>query len=149
MSNRRASNTFDKLKRSAQSRWKDSHSGKTRVTVQVGHCSKAVGASEVADALADSLPQNAYLVIAGCDGACFDAPQVVVTDPLGELRQFARVTPESAKQIATDLCSRARWSWTTRVDSIILRRAAARSRSTCAAELDSTDHRRLRPPRRL
>ena len=105
MSNRRASSTFDKLKQSAHQSWQDGHSGKTRVVVQVGHCSQAVGASEVADALADSLPQNAYLVIAGCDGACFDAPQVVVTDPSGELRRFARVTPESAKQIAADLSS--------------------------------------------
>ena len=44
--------------------------GMTRVTVQVGHCSLAVGAAEVVKAVEETLPEDAYLVVAGCDGAC-------------------------------------------------------------------------------
>ena len=61
---------------------------------QVGHCSQAVGAAQVAQTVKGSLSDDAYVVIAGCDGACFDAPQIIVTEPFGEQRRFARVTPD-------------------------------------------------------
>ena len=105
MSNNKASSAYDKLNRAAQQRWQADRDGKTRVALQIGHCSQAVGATEVADALAESLPENAYLVTAGCDGACFDAPQVVATDPSGAQHRFAHVTPDSARKIATDFLS--------------------------------------------
>ena len=88
---------FDGLKDSARHSWEVSRGGKKLVVVQVGHCSLSVGAGEVAEALSSSLPQDAYLVISGCDGACFDAPQVVVAGPTAESqRRFSRVTPEAA-----------------------------------------------------
>ena len=76
--------------------------GKTRVVVQVGHCSDSVGASEVERALASSLPDSVYLVMAGCDGACFRAPQVVLTGPTGTSVKLARVQPAiAAERVAT------------------------------------------------
>ena len=76
------------LKTSAQARLSSVAEGKTRVAVQVAHCSKAVGADSIADLLGNALPDTAYLVTTGCDGACFDAPQVLVTDPSGNQRRF-------------------------------------------------------------
>ena len=57
------------------------HREKTRVTVQVDHGSVAVGANLVASTLADTLPESAYLVVAGSDGASFEAPKILVTSP--------------------------------------------------------------------
>ena len=91
---------FDELAGSSGRRRDSAVSGKTRFTVQVGHCSRSVGAADVAEALAESLPEGAYLAIAGCDGACFDAPKVVVIDSSGTQRTFARVTPDDAARIA-------------------------------------------------
>ena len=95
-----ASSALDKLRQAANGRREPSSEAKTRFAVQVGHCSLAVGAAEVADALASSLPDNAYMATAGCDGACFDAPSVLVTDPSGGTRRYVRVTAEAARQIA-------------------------------------------------
>ena len=106
MSKGSVSGTFEALKHSAQERWDSGHRGKTRTAVQVGHCSQSVGAAEVAAALAESLPDSAYLVTAGCDGACFDAPQVLVTGPSGSQLRHARVTPDSARQIAEGFAGR-------------------------------------------
>ena len=50
----------------------------TRVTVQVGHCSLAVGADEVVEAVRETLPGDAYLATAGCDGACFAGPKLSI-----------------------------------------------------------------------
>ena len=64
------------------------------MVVQVGHCSETVGAGKVAHALRTALAQlpDACLVAAGCDGACFAAPQVVVTYPSGLQQRHTRVT---------------------------------------------------------
>ena len=105
MSDRSLTSAFDRLKQSAQQRWSTAYAGKTRVAVQVGHCSQAAGAAEVCEALAGSLPEQAYLVTSGCDGACFNAPQVLTTGPSGARKRFVRVTkediPEIAKEVAT------------------------------------------------
>ena len=92
-----------KVRRAAVQRLDAQRAGKTRVAVQVGHCSRSVGAAEVAEALAGSLPENAYVVVAGCDGACFDAPQVVVTGPTGATSRYARVQPDDAERIADEI----------------------------------------------
>ena len=92
------SHAFERLRDSAQDR-DSARGGKTRIAVQVGHCSQSVGAGEVAGALARSLPNGAYMAITGCDGACFNAPQVVVPDASGGKHAYARVTPESAADI--------------------------------------------------
>ena len=79
--------------------------GKTRVMVQVGQCSQALGADAVAQCLADALEShdNAYLVVTGCDGACFAAPQVVVNEPDGRTRHYSQVTARDVPAIAAAL----------------------------------------------
>jgi NADH-quinone oxidoreductase subunit F len=97
--------TYGELQQVAQERLQDKTSGRTRVLAQVGHCSQAVGALEVADALRDALASrsDAYLVVAGCDGACFAAPQVIVTYPSGVVRYYSRVTPPDVDGIISSL----------------------------------------------
>jgi NADH:ubiquinone oxidoreductase subunit F (NADH-binding) len=79
--------------------------GQTRVAVQVGHCSRAVGAAEVVQALAKARSggEDIRLVETGCDGACFAAPQVVVTRPSGAARYYQRVAPEAVPDIVDSL----------------------------------------------
>ena len=74
-------------------------STQTRIVVQIGHCSKSVGAGDAEEALRESLPSHAYLVVAGCDGACFEAPVVTVTRPGEEPQRFARVVAETAEAL--------------------------------------------------
>ena len=79
--------------------------GKTRVMVQVGQCSRAVGADIVFDQLHEALESrtDAYLVATGCDGACFAAPQVVVNEPDGSTRHYSRVIPADVPAIVAPL----------------------------------------------
>ena len=73
--------------------------------VQVGHCSEAVGASEVAYALEATLAHrsDACLVVVGCDGACFAAPQVIVTHPSGLKQRHTRVTTADVPALVRSL----------------------------------------------
>ena len=91
------------LKRAAEERWRSAHGDQTRVAVQVGHCSQAVGAAEVLKTLADSVPESAYVVEAGCDGACFEGTKVVVTDSSGSVRTYTRVDTDGANRIANTI----------------------------------------------
>ena len=97
--------TIGELRRAAAKRMDHRYSGKTRVVVQVGHCSGAVGAHEVVESLADtfSTRPDLELVIAGCDGACFNAPQVLVTPPGEDTLRFGRVSREDARKLAEAL----------------------------------------------
>ena len=74
-------------------------SGLTRVVVQIGHCSQAIGAAEVAYELEKALPDDAYLVTAGCDGACFAAPKFSVTSPEGRIDEYCNTSAEAVKKI--------------------------------------------------
>ena len=103
MSSISVSGTFARLRQSALERWDPQRASRTRAAVQVGHCSLSVGAAEIARLLEPALPQDAYLVISGCDGACFDAPQVLVTDPSGAQRRYTRVTADSVSRISEDI----------------------------------------------
>ncbi len=73
--------------------------------VQVGHCSEAVGAGEVARTLKTALAQrpDACFIIAGCDGACFAAPQVIVTYPSGRQQRHTRVTTADVPALVRSL----------------------------------------------
>ena len=62
-----------------------------RVVVQIDHTSLAVGGGEVVGAFREALPDSAYLVVAGSDGASFHAPKVVVSTPEGALKIFQNV----------------------------------------------------------
>ena len=65
----------------------------TRVVVQWGHCSQAVGAADIHRRLVQLFQgrDDVVVVAAGCDGACFAATQVVVELPDGRARFFDRV----------------------------------------------------------
>jgi len=80
---------------------------KIRVVVQVGHCSQSVGAARVAEELRGAIDgrSNVYLVEAGCDGACFAAPQVIITGPSRDVQHFARVIPSEVPALVETLTS--------------------------------------------
>ena len=86
--------TFDELKERARQRSLGPMSGRTRVMLQLGQCSQAMGGNDVAHALREAVKDlpDAYLVITGCDGACFAAPQVVVNEPEGRTRYYSGVS---------------------------------------------------------
>ena len=65
----------------------------TRVLVQWGHCSQAVGADAIFRRLSEMLAsrQDVAVVAVGCDGACFAATQVTVERPDGTFQYFDRV----------------------------------------------------------
>ena len=127
---------FEELSQRARASSDALHGGKSRVTVQVGHCSTSVGAHEVADALVASIREDAYVVVAGCDGACFAAPKVLVNDPSGATTGFARVNVADAESIAHDLRS-ARMDGST--DDIDFFGNQHRIGLNACGELDSTD----------
>ncbi len=66
----------------------------TRVLVQWGHCSQAVGADAIFRRLNEMLAsrQDAAVVAVGCDGACFAATQVVVERTNGTTCFFDRIS---------------------------------------------------------
>ena len=76
---------------------------KTRVVLQLDHSSTAVGGREVASALTEALPDSAYLVIAGSDGASFQAPKVVVTTPDRATKSFKNVTAPDVSEIVRQI----------------------------------------------
>ena len=82
---------LDSIRSSAREEQK-ARVGKTRIVVQVGHCSEAVGAGDVVQAVSERISDDAYFVIAGCDGACFGAPKVSVTFPSGQSNEQWNVT---------------------------------------------------------
>ncbi|MDP7579755.1 MAG: SLBB domain-containing protein, partial [SAR202 cluster bacterium] len=101
-----ASTPTDKIRdlnRSAQEHYDIDRSKKTRVLVQHGHCSQSVGAADIEAKLAVSLPPNAYLAKAGCDGACFAGTQVVVTPANGIATRHKRVTQKTTEILLKNL----------------------------------------------
>ena len=85
------------------------HSGRRamyRVAVQVGHGSRAVGAEDIVAAVRESLPHNAFMVVAGDDGASFAMPQLLVVTPEARWHRFPRVTPEHARHVMSHVASR-------------------------------------------
>jgi len=97
-----ANAAYERLRKAAIDRL-SAHIGKFRVSVQVGHCSSSVGAEEVVESFQGDLLDNSHLVITGCDGACFDAPLVTVTDPVGSSVRLPRVDFDTAVRISTML----------------------------------------------
>lgn len=97
--------TYQELLDQARRRRRDDAGGKIRVMAQVGQCSQAVGADAVMEGLRAGLTSrnDAYLVVNGCDGACFAAPQVVVAEPDGRTRYYSRVTPADVENILAAL----------------------------------------------
>ena len=79
-----AANASDRVDRSGS---------RTRVMVQWGHCSQAVGADVVYRRLVELLDERADVAViaTGCDGACFAATQVTVQFPDGGVSYFDSV----------------------------------------------------------
>ena len=98
MTKKNSREALDRLKARAMSR-ANANADMTRVVLQLDHSSSAVGGSEVAAVLAEGLSDSAYLVIAGSDGASFQAPKVVVTTPDGVVRSFMNVTSRDVAEI--------------------------------------------------
>ena len=96
---------YTEIQQAARKRWDSGSSKKTRVVVQMSHCSLAVGAGEVENRLRDALAvrSDAEVVIAGCDGACFAAPQVLVIQPSGETRRFSNVHTDDLPKLVESL----------------------------------------------
>ena len=70
-----------------------------KILVQVGHCSKSVGAEEIFQYFDEHANEFDLVSMAGCDGACFNAPQVNVIEPNGSIRKFGLVDLENAASI--------------------------------------------------
>ena len=77
--------------------------GSCRAVIQVGHCSASVGAAELADALGAASPSGVDLVVAGCDGACHDAPRLTISHIDGTVTALTRVDPASAGRLAASM----------------------------------------------
>ena len=81
--------------------------GKTRVVVQDAHCSRAVGSRAVWEALRQALGGRAdvELTIAGCDGACWLAPRVLVITPGGQQSAYSHVRSSNVPEIVANLAA--------------------------------------------
>ncbi len=77
--------------------------GSCRAVVQVGHCSASVGAAQLADAIRAASPPGVDLVVAGCDGACHDAPKLTISHVDGTVTALTRVDPASAGRLAASM----------------------------------------------
>ncbi len=93
--------TYADLREESSQRRTGPAAARTRVMVQLGQCSQAVGGDAVVGRLREALVNrnDAYLAVTGCDGACFAAPQVVVNEPDGRTRHYSRVTPSEVPDI--------------------------------------------------
>ncbi len=96
--------TYAELQDRARRR-RDSIAGKTRIMVQVGQCSLAVGAGEIFHRLGEALTDRSDVLLSatGCDGACFAAPQVTVIEPDNRTRYYRRVVPTDVSYILAAL----------------------------------------------
>ena len=77
--------------------------GLCRVVIQVGHCSASVGAGELADAIRATAPSGIDLAVAGCDGACHQAPKLTITHVDGTVTALTRVDAASAGRLAASM----------------------------------------------
>ncbi len=103
MNNQHCLKSLYSIKQAITQKHTATRNGKTRIALQIGHCSNSVEAQEVTDTISKLLPTDTYMIITGCDGACFSAPQIVATYPSGQQQRFTNVTPESAQSILNDL----------------------------------------------
>ena len=99
---------YDALRLQATERRRSRFDGKLLITVQDAHCTRAVGSHDVALALQQGLQRSrggVELIVAGCDGTCYLAPRVALTDPAGGTSWLNKVTPSQAHEIAADPAS--------------------------------------------
>ena len=73
----------------------------SKYNVQVGHCSQSMGAAQVTEELQRLLPDENPIITSGCDGSCFNSPQVTLIDHSGIEKHFHRVKPSDVKKIVS------------------------------------------------
>ena len=83
---------YDSIVRAARDRLDAALADKTRIIVQVGHCSASAGSSDLLRAIAERFGEAAAVTTAGCDGACYAAPTVEISAPSGAIVRFERVS---------------------------------------------------------
>ena len=66
--------TIKHLTEKAATNLKTRMENRTRIVVQVGHCSEAVGSRKIADYMIENTGSEIDIILAGCDGACHEAP---------------------------------------------------------------------------
>ena len=94
---------FQDIVNAASDRLLGATDGKPNITVQVGHCGQSIGASELAREVAARFRGAATVITAGCDGACFAAPTVIVSSHYGRTHRLERVSPDDLEPIARAL----------------------------------------------
>ena len=94
---------FQQIADAARDRQAQAANGRPRITVQVGHCGASIGASELAREVTSRFHDTAQVITAGCDGACFAAPTVIVASRSGHTRRLERVSPDDLQPIARAL----------------------------------------------
>ena len=94
---------FQQIADAARERQAQAAKGRPRITIQVGHCGASIGASELAQEVASHFSDTAQVITAGCDGACFAAPTVIVASRSGHTRRLERVSPDDLQPIARAL----------------------------------------------
>ena len=92
MNNGTAARSWRSAADAARSRLAESRrEGESRAVVQVGHCGVSVGADAIAPALRARLGgDSARVTVAGCDGACFAGPTVLVQNAAGARTRIER-----------------------------------------------------------
>jgi NADH:ubiquinone oxidoreductase subunit F (NADH-binding) len=85
---------METLVASATERFEGRVSGKTRVIAHVGHCTLASGAGDVVDSFRQQMGEDAVLIVAGCDGACFAAPSLEVVSTSGKRFYLSRLSAD-------------------------------------------------------
>lgn len=103
MEDREPNSRLDVLTESALQRLEASRGQKPRIVVQIGHCGASVGAVELADAVRSQFSGRASVTVAGCDGACFAAPSVLVECRSGDFIRLERVRADSLRQVGIAL----------------------------------------------
>ena len=76
-----------------------------QIIVQVGHCSTAVGASELPGAIRNQYGGRASITVSGCDGACFASPTVLVQCRSGDFIRLERVDSSDLRRVGMALRS--------------------------------------------
>ena len=107
-------------------------SERTGYLVQIGQCSQSVGVQTILENMRENIPKDSYLVTAGCDGACHDAPKIVVVDSGGSKYTHARVESKELISIIEN------YKTNSQNDDSFLERQTRIALERCG-EIDSTD----------
>ena len=96
---------FQDLVDAARDRIQHKVGGRPQIIVQVGHCSTAVGATELPGVIRNQYGGRASITVSGCDGACFAAPTVLVQCRSGDFIRLERVDSSDLRRVGMALRS--------------------------------------------